>query len=95
MSDNLQTLIMNAERAYQQAAVTYQSASIDQQVVTKPMLDKAGELLVSLQTKQLQGAITVSDQDVAEMKELRNKINEAAALQTALTSFVSLLMKFV
>ena len=95
MTENLSTLIATAQQAYQQAAVTYQGASIDQQVASKEKLDQAGELLVALQTKQLQDAIEVSEDDIAEMKDLRDKINDAAALQTALTSLVSILLKFI
>lgn len=95
MTDNISTLITTAEQACQQAQITYQSASIDQKVATKPKLDQAAELIVTLQAKQLQGAIVVSDQDVADMQELRQKVNDAATLQTALSSLVSLLLKFV
>ncbi len=94
MTDNINTLITMAEEAYQQALVTYQSASIDQKIATRSKLDQAAELIVTLQTRQLQGAIVVTDQDVAEMQELREKVNDAATLQTGLTSLVSLLLKF-
>ncbi|WP_288349264.1 hypothetical protein [uncultured Thalassospira sp.] len=95
MTENIDALTSAAEQAYQQALVTYQSASIDQKIATKPKLDQAAELIVTLRTKQLQGAITVSDQDVAAMQDLRNKVNDAATLQTALSSMVALILKFV
>ena len=95
MTDNISTLITAARMAYEQADITYQSASIDQKVATKPELDRAAELIVTLQTKQLQGTIVVTDQEVAEMQSLRDKVNDAATLQTGLMSMVNLLLKFI
>lgn len=95
MTDNISTLITAAEQAYQQALITYQSASIDQKIAAKPKLDQTAELIITLQTKQLQGAIVVTDQDLAEMQALRDQINDAATLQTGVMSLVALLLKFV
>lgn len=95
MTDNISTLITAARMTYEQAEITYQSSDINQKLATKPELDRAAELLITLQTKQLQGSIVVTDQDVAEMQSLRDKVNNAATLQTGLMSMAALLLKFV
>jgi hypothetical protein len=95
MTDNISTLITAARMTYEQAEITYQSSDINQKLATKPELDRAAELIITLQTKQLQGSIVVTDQDVAEMQSLRDKVNNAATLQTGLMSMAALLLKFV
>ncbi|MDG4717494.1 MULTISPECIES: hypothetical protein [Thalassospira] len=95
MTDNISTLITAARMTYEQAEITYQSSDINQKLATKPELDRAAELLITLQTKQLQGSIVVTDQDVAEMQSLRDKVNSAATLQSGLMSMAALLLKFV
>lgn len=95
MSQTLGALIADAQEAYATAAVTYQSATIDQKVATKPDLDKAASLLQSLQAKQLDSAIEIDDADMAEMANLRQQVNDAAALQQGLQALVSILLKFV
>lgn len=95
MTQTLGALIADAQEAYATAAVTYQSASIDQKIALKPALDKAANLLQSLQAKQLSDAMEVDDADVAEMTKLRDQINDAATLQTGLLKLVSILTKFI
>ena len=45
MSQTLGALIADAQEAYATAAVTYQGATIDQKVKSKPALDKAASLM--------------------------------------------------
>jgi hypothetical protein len=95
MTQTLGALIADAQEAYAAAAVTYQGASIDQKVKTKPNLDKAASQLAALQAKQLDQAQTVDAADEAEMAALRQQVNDAATLQTGLLKLVSILTKFI
>ncbi|KJE34582.1 hypothetical protein UF64_13940 [Thalassospira sp. HJ] len=95
MTQTLGQLIADAQQAYADAAATYQNATIDQKLKSKPELDKAASLLTSLQAKQLDNAKQVDDADVAEMAKLRQQVNDAAALQQGLAKLVSILVKFV
>lgn len=95
MSQTLGQLIADAQQAYTDAAATYQGASIDQKVKSKPDLDKAASHLTALQAKQLDNAKEVDDADVAEMAKLRQQVNDAAALQQGLAKLVSILVKFI
>lgn len=95
MSQTLGALIADAQEAYAAAAVTYQGASIDQKVKSKPALDKAATQLAALQLKQLDKAKEVDAQDEAAMTLLREQVNNAATLQTGLMTLVSVLTKFI
>lgn len=95
MSQTLGALIADAQEAYAAAAVTYQGASIDQKVKSKPALDKAATQLAALQIKQLDDAKEVDAQDEAAMTLLREQVNNAATLQTGLMTLVSVLTKFI
>jgi len=95
MSQTLGALIADAQEAYAAAAVTYQGASIDQKVQSKPALDKAATQLAALQIKQLDDAKEVDAQDEAAMTLLREQVNNAATLQTGLMTLVSVLTKFI
>ncbi|NIY75642.1 hypothetical protein HED22_08305 [Thalassospira sp. HF15] len=95
MSQTLGALIADAQEAYAAAAVTYQGASIDQKVKSKPALDKAATQLAALQLKQLDEAKEVDAQDEAAMTLLREQVNNAATLQTGLMTLVSVLTKFI
>lgn len=95
MSQTLGALIADAQEAYAAAAVTYQGASIDQKIKSKPALDKAATQLAALQLKQLDKAKEVDAQDEAAMTLLREQVNNAATLQTGLMTLVSVLTKFI
>lgn len=95
MSQTLGALIADAQEAYVTAAVTYQGASIDQKVQSKPDLDKAASHLAALQARQLDSATEVDAADEAEMATLRQQVNDAATLQTGLLKLVSILSKFI
>jgi hypothetical protein len=95
MTKTLGSLIADAQEAYATAAVTYQGATIDQKVKSKPDLDKAASQLTALQAKQLDQAKVVDAEDEAEMAKLRQQVNSAANLQTGLLKLVSILSKFI
>ncbi|WP_296987428.1 hypothetical protein [Thalassospira sp. UBA1131] len=95
MSQTLGALIADAQEAYATAAVTYQGATIDQKVKSKPALDKAASQLVALQAKQLDEAKEIDAEDEAAMKQLRQQVNNAATLQTGLMTLVAVLTKFI
>lgn len=92
---NLDKMIEEAKLAYMAIATAYDQADINRKMALAPMVEKAQSKLVALQSRKLAQSVTITDEDLAEMVTLRNKINRAAELQAALEGIIRLVSKFV
>ncbi|MDP2698832.1 hypothetical protein [Thalassospira sp.] len=93
---NLDQLIETAKNSFVAIEAAYQAADINAKVAMAPQRDQVASQLVALQTRQLkQNASAITDDDIAQMADLKKRIDNAAEIQTALTGFVSILAKFV
>ena len=93
---NLDELIRAAKASFIEIDAAYQSADINEKLVKAETRNKAADQLITLQAKRLiQNASAITDADIAEMKNLKDRIDDAAQIQTALLQFVGLLAKFV
>ncbi|MFH1803761.1 MAG: hypothetical protein ABID63_02600 [Pseudomonadota bacterium] len=93
---NLNQLIDAAKNSFVTLDAAWQAADINAKIAMAPQRDQAASQLVALQARQLkQNASAITDDDIAQMADLKNRIDNAADIQTALTGFVSILAKFV
>lgn len=94
--NNLDELIRAAKNSFVEIDAAYQAADITEKLVMAETRNKAADQLMTLQAKRLIGnASAITDADITEMKALKDRIEDAAQIQTALLQFVGLLAKFV
>ncbi|MCC9620798.1 hypothetical protein LPB41_03755 [Thalassospira sp. MA62] len=92
---NLDMLIEQAEQAYMEIEIAYQQADINEKIDILPKVQVAQRKLTSLQSEKLDQLVTITDDDLAEMTKLRDKINQASDLQTTLMTLIGFLGKFL
>jgi len=94
--NNLDELIRAAKNSFVEIDAAYQAADINEKLVMAETRNKAADQLIALQAKRLiRNASAITDADITEMKSLKDRIDDAAQIQTALLQFVGLLAKFV
>ncbi|OSQ49170.1 hypothetical protein [Thalassospira alkalitolerans] len=93
---NLDEMIRAAKASFVAIDTAYQAADINDKLIMAETRNKAADQLVALQAKQLiRNASQITDADIAEMKNLKERIDTAAQIQAALLQFVGLVAKFV
>ena len=98
MADNVKSLLDEAEAAVEDIDARYLNASFDEQGDLQEARDEAYSNYYAARTKLMAGAIIVTDADVAEMKDLRERISKAAQTQQIAEAFLKaaqFLAKFV
>jgi|TARA_R110000751_G_scaffold24294_4_gene67025 hypothetical protein len=94
MSD-LTNLISAAISTFTALDAQYQAANITQKVALESARNQAANAVIKLRDAQIAQDITVNAADITKMNALAAKVQNGAALQTGLMSFLDIMKNYV